>query len=116
MVLLIDEMEAHLHPLWQRTILPAIMNTSQEIASEVQIQTIVVTHSPLILASAEPIFDQEQDKLFHLYLEKDSVNVDNTSFFKRGSIDHWLTSEVFGLEQPRSIEAEIAIKAANEVQ
>lgn len=116
MVLCIDEMEAHLHPLWQRTILPAVMNAVQEIASEVQIQVLVVTHSPLVLASAEPIFDNDQDKLFHLYLENDSVQLDDMPFFKRGSIDQWLTSEVFGLAEPRSVEAENAIKAANEVQ
>jgi hypothetical protein len=116
MVLLIDEMEAHLHPFWQRTILPAVMNAVQEIASEVQIQIIVVTHSPLVLASAEPLFDHELDKLFHLYLENDSVQLDDVSFEKRGSSDQWLTSEVFGLAQPRSVEAEKAIKAANEIQ
>jgi hypothetical protein len=116
MVLLIDEMEAHLHPLWQRTILPAVMNAIQEIATEVQVQIIVVTHSPLVLASAEPLFDISQDKLFHLYLGDNSVQLDDLSFVKRGRADQWLTSEVFGLAQPRSVEAENAIVDANKVQ
>jgi hypothetical protein len=116
LVLLIDEMEAHLHPLWQRTILPAVMNVVQEIASEVQIQLMVVTHSPLVLASVEPIFDNEQDKLFHLYLKDGSVHLDDPAFVKRGRSDYWLTSDIFGLEQPRSIAAEKAINEANKLQ
>ena len=116
MVLFIDEMEAHLHPLWQRTILPAVMDAIQEIASEVQVQMVIVTHSPLVLASAESRFDREQDKLFHLHLEGDTVQLDDLPFEKRGSIDQWLTSEIFGLAQPRSVEAENAIKDANAIQ
>jgi hypothetical protein len=116
MVLLIDEMEAHLHPLWQRTILPALMSAVQEIVSEVQVQVIVATHSPLVLASAEPLFDHDQDKLFHLYLEDGSVLLDEVPFVKRGRADLWLTSDVFGLAQPRSLEAEKAIEAANQLQ
>ncbi len=115
-VLLVDEMEAHLHPLWQRTILPAVMNAVQEIASEVQIQVLVVTHSPLVLASAEPIFDSGQDKLFHLYLENNSVQLDDVPFVKRGQADRWLMSDLFGMEQTRSIEAETAIDTANKLQ
>ncbi len=115
-VLLIDEVEAHLHPFWQRTIIPALMSAVQEIVSEVQVQVIVATHSPLVLASAEPLFDRDQDKLFHLYLEEGSVLLDEAPFVKRGRADLWLTSDVFGLAQPRSLEAEKAIEAANQLQ
>jgi len=101
-VLLIDEMEAHLHPFWQRAIIPALMSAIQEIVSEVQVQAIVVTHSPLVLASAEPPFDHDLDKLFHLHLEDGSVLLDEVPFVKRGRADLWLTSDVFGLAQPRS--------------
>lgn len=115
-VLLIDEIEAHLHPLWQRTILRAVMNAVQAVAGEVQIQIFVVTHSPLVLASVEPFFNQEQDKLFHLELKRDSVQLSDVPFVKRGQADQWLTSEVFGLAQPRSVEAEQAIDTANKLQ
>src|SRR5262249_14652963 len=116
LILLIDEVEAHLHPFWQRTIIPAIMSAVQEIVSEVQVQVIVATHSPLVLASAEPLFDRDQDKLFHLYLEDGSVQLDEVPFVKRGRADLWLTSDVFGLAQPRSLEAEHVIEAANQLQ
>ncbi len=52
-ILFIDEVEAHLHPFWQRSIVPSLMNVVREMAPEVQIQLIITTHSPLILASVE---------------------------------------------------------------
>src|SRR5204862_5059376 len=115
-ILLIDEVEAHLHPFWQRTIIPALLSAVQEIVSEIQVQVIVATHSPLVLASAEPLFDHDQDKLFHLHLEDGSVQLDEVPFVKRGRADLWLMSEVFGLAQPRSLEAEKAIETANKLQ
>jgi len=117
-VLLIDEMEAHLHPFWQRSIVPAVMKVVHALSEEVSTQVIIATHSPLVLASVEPLFDEEQDSLFHLYLdhEDNSVQLNNLPFVKRGRADQWLTSEVFGLTEPRSIEAEQAIERAKELQ
>jgi hypothetical protein len=117
-VLLIDEMEAHLHPFWQRVIVPAIMRVVQALSSEVDIQLLVATHSPLVLASVEPLFDAELDSLFHLYLDYEEGNVilDKVPFVKRGRVDQWLTSDIFGLAEPRSRDAEQAIEAAKELQ
>jgi hypothetical protein len=117
-VLLIDEMEAHLHPFWQRAIVPAVMKVVQALAEEVSTQIIIATHSPLILASMEPVFDEELDSLFHLYMDLDdgSVQLNQVPFVKRGNVDKWLMSDIFGLSQPRSIEAENAIETAKEVQ
>jgi predicted ATP-binding protein involved in virulence len=44
-VLLIDEIDAHLHPRWQRTILPALREAFPEV------QIIVSTHSPFVISS-----------------------------------------------------------------
>jgi hypothetical protein len=117
-VLLIDEMEAHLHPFWQRAIVPAVIKVVQVLAKDVSTQIILATHSPLVLASMEPIFDAWQDKLFHLYMDFDdgSVQLNEMPFIKRGRVDRWLTSDIFGLAQPRSMEAEEAIRQANELQ
>ncbi len=117
-VLLIDEMEAHLHPFWQRIIVPAIVKVVQALSEEVSTQVIIATHSPLVLASVEPLFDEDQDSLFHLYLdhEDNSVQLDNLPFVKRGRADEWLTSEVFGLTEPRSRDAEQAIERAKALQ
>lgn len=47
-VVLIDELELHLHPSWQRGVLGSLR------AAFPNIQFIVTTHSPQVLASAEP--------------------------------------------------------------
>ncbi len=115
-VLLIDEMEAHLHPFWQRAIVPALMDVVQALAHEVQTQMIIATHSPLVLASVEDRFDQDRDKLFHLYLENEEVKLNNIPFVKRGRVDLWLMSDLFGLKQPRSQVAEETIEEAKHLQ
>ncbi|BCL81433.1 ATP-binding protein [Ktedonobacteria bacterium brp13] len=117
-VLIIDEMEAHLHPFWQRAIVPAIIAVIHALSKETSTQIIIATHSPLVLASMEPVFDEDQDKLFHLRVDEDdrSVQLEEMPFVKRGRIDRWLTSDIFGLAQPRSQEAEVAIQEANAIQ
>ncbi len=115
-VLLVDETEAHLHPFWQRSIVPALMEVIQKLASEAHTQMIIATHSPLVLASVESIFDEDRDKLFHLYLEDGLVKLDDVPFVKRGRVDLWLMSDVFGLKEPRSKIAEETIKKAEDVQ
>jgi len=74
---------------------------------------VVATHSPLILASMEIAFSDQHDKLFHLSLHDQSrVELNELQFVKQGSVDAWLTSEVFELNQPRSREGESALEAA----
>lgn len=109
LVLLFDEVENHLHPRWQRTILP---NLLRGLNDEVRLQVVASTHSPLVLASVEPIFDEDKDKLFHLDLEAATVRLREEPWAKQGDVVNWLVSDVFGLEQGRSIEAERAIEAA----
>jgi hypothetical protein len=112
-VLLIDEVESHLHPRWQRLILPSILSVINDLQPNMQIQALVTTHSPLVLASLEPIFDEEQDKLFLFELQGREVKLNDIYWTKQGDIVGWLTSEIFGLKQARSQEAEITIQAAN---
>ncbi|MEG4417433.1 AAA family ATPase [Microcoleus sp. LAD1_D5] len=111
-VFLIDEVEAHLHPAWQRSILPAILEVVKSLKNEMQVQLIATTHSPLVLASIEPEFDEEQDKLFLFELQGKDVTLNEVPWTKHGDAVGWLTSDIFGLKQARSREAEIAIEAA----
>jgi hypothetical protein len=111
-VLLIDEIESHLHPRWQRAILPSILSVVNQLKSNITIQALVTTHSPLVLASLEPIFDEEQDKLFLFELQGKDVELNEVSWTKQGDTVGWLTSEIFGLKQARSQESETAIEAA----
>ena len=117
MVVLIDEIEAHLHPKWQRAILPALLQVSNSLHREMEIQWIVASHSPLILASAEESWDSESDQLFHLAMAEDGhVSFDAIEFFKRGTIDSWLSSELFEISQPGSTARENAIWQAIDLQ
>src|SRR5262249_16779352 len=117
MVVLVDEMEAHLHPRWQRAVLPALMSIAEMLAAELEAQYIVATHSPLVMASIETIFNSETDSLFHLDLsDTGEVSLREVGFIKFGDVSSWLTSPVFELGQARSKEGEAAIEEAKALQ
>lgn len=117
MVILVDEMEAHLHPRWQRSVLPALLSIDELLAAELKAQYIVATHSPLVMASAETIFDSETDSLVHLDLsDVGEVSLREIEFVKFGDVSAWLTSPVFELRHARSKEAENAIEEAKALQ
>ena len=116
LALMVDEIAAHLHPFWQRKIVPALMEAVAQLAPDITPQIHVCTHSPLVMASAETVFDADTDALHHLTLDGRTVVLEQLPFVKRGRADLWLMSDVFGLGQPRSVEAERAIKAAIALQ
>ncbi len=116
MVIVVDEMEAHLHPRWQRTMLPALMSVGKLLSEELEIQIIASTHSPMVLASIEADFSEEADVLYHLALEESNVVLEPLEFQKYGDISAWLTSPVFGLKHARSRDAEKAIETAKTIQ
>lgn len=112
-IFLIDEVECHLHPQWQRRIVPALLKVVEEMTQEkVAVQLIVATHSPLVLASAEPEFIEEKDAVFNIHLEDGEAKVTKEVWSKQGDVVNWLVSDVFGLQQARSVAAEEAIEAA----
>jgi hypothetical protein len=116
LVLIVDEVEAHLHPLWQRLIVPAIMRVVAGLSTAVKTQLHIATHSPLVLASTETIFDESSDELHHLKLVDGNVVMEELPFVRRGRADLWLVSDVFGLGQARSLPAERAIEEAKALQ
>jgi hypothetical protein len=112
LVLIVDELEAHLHPKWQRVILPSLMKVASGLQPALQLQVITATHSPLVLASLEPLFDDQKDQLFLFQLRDTRVTLQAHPWSSQGDVVGWLTSEYFGLKQARSREAEEAIEAA----
>ncbi len=117
MVVLIDEAEAHLHPKWQRVILPALLQVAHELHAEMAIQWIIASHSPLVLASGETVWDTESDRLFHIDMSvAGKVTFETLEFEKRGTIDSWLSSHIFEIQEPGSTERESAIKDALRLQ
>lgn len=112
-VFLLDEVESHLHPKWQRHILPRLLEVLSGLGAAVQPQLLVTTHSPMVLASLEPHFNPAKDKLFLFELEDAAgkpahkeVSLDEHSWVKYGDAVGWLTSPIFGLKQARSPETE----------
>jgi predicted ATPase len=116
-VILFDEPETHLHPRWQRTVLPSLMAAIEQLRGKTRNngkhpQMLIATHSPLVTASLEPMFDAARDDLIHLSLQHGRVVADQGGWATQGDASNWLVSETFGLEQARSVEAEQAIEAA----
>ena len=120
-VFLIDEIEAHLHPRWQRAIVSSLLDVTQALARDAQVQLIVATHSPLVMASAEPRFKAELDAWFDLDLEtgpsaqERKVSLTQRPFERLGDVSRWLVSEAFNLPSARSREAEQLIARAEEL-
>ena len=116
LVVLFDEVEAHLHPQWQRAFLPALLTISKRLASspgmEANVQVIASTHAPLVLASMETEFDESKDRVLTFETHNGAVSVHEVPWAKQGDAVGWLVSDVFGLRQARSKEAEEAIEAA----
>lgn len=117
-IVLVDEPETHLHPRWQRTVLPSLVRAIGMGVGDwsPSVQFLVATHSPLVLASVEPMFDPAQDALWKLDLERaggaPQVVVEKDHAYRRGDAAAWLRSDVFDGTSPYSKEAERAIERA----
>jgi hypothetical protein len=116
LVLLFDEVEAHLHPRWQRVFLPAIMEATESLLMEdnaESIQIIASTHAPLVLGSVESLWDATKDQLFDLDLEDGRVELEAIDFARHGSIENWLSSDSFDLPGGYSVSAQEAMDRAD---
>ncbi len=118
-ILLIDEVEAHLHPKWQLRIVPALLSVMRVLTkkTDTHLQIIASTHSPLVLASVEPEFDSAKDAWFDLDLVQSkqgpSVVLQQRPFEKLGTANRWLMSEAFGLfDEGRNDVARALLKRA----
>jgi predicted ATP-binding protein involved in virulence len=95
-IVLVDEIDLHLHPKWQREIFAYLSDKFP------QTQFIVTAHSPLIVQSA-PM----DAKIVLLRKEEDHVIIDdNLKSVQNWRIDQILTSDLFGLESARGTETE----------
>ena len=66
-VVLIDELDLHLHPRWQREALPRLREAFP------RLQFIITTHSPQVLSSAE---NRQARRFFDVRLQEDRVFVE----------------------------------------
>lgn len=111
-VFLVDEIESHLHPSWQKSIVPAVLNVMKALHKEAGVQLITATHSPLIMASIEPVFDTRLDSWFDLDLMDKKAVLTKRDFQNHGDADRWLMSEAFDLKSSRAIEFEKLVAEA----
>lgn len=113
-LILVDEVELHLHPQWQRVILPALLGAIKHLSAEVNVQIVATTHAPLVLASLEPHFDTDRDALFTFDLDKKAgvVKVEKAAWRRRGDASNWLTSDVFDLGMARQLTPHPALPPA----
>jgi hypothetical protein len=103
-IVLIDEIDLHLHPIWQRKI---INNLSTHFPNT---QFIATAHSPLMVQSAQ------NANLVVLTQEGDHVQIQNSPEFVEGwRVDQILTSDLFGLPSARSEKVEMMIKERQEL-
>jgi hypothetical protein len=121
-IFLIDEIEAHLHPMWQLRIIPALLAVMDRLTGKhgSRVQLIAATHSPLVLASAEPQFSSDTDAWFDMDLEQAAegkqVILRNRKFSSHGTAGRWLTSEAFDLRsEGRAPEIEKLLERATQV-
>ena len=117
MIFLIDEVEAHLHPTWQRRVVRSLMEVVQSLHKQTSVQLMLVTHSPLVMASVEPIYDPNQDSWWDLdwSIKKQQVQITKRQFDRLGDANSWLRSDAFDQNDTGSIEREFALRRARQI-
>jgi len=123
--LLFDELDAHLHPKWQRRVMSALLRSVDEMmqmfadhgAISCDVQIISSTHSPLVMSALEDDFDPNQDKWFDFDFGEDgkTVGVQDRDYKRLGSAEQWLKGYAFDLTSTRSPNVEHLLGEAADV-
>jgi predicted ATP-binding protein involved in virulence len=99
-IVLVDEIDLHLHPKWQRIMFEYL---SEKFPAT---QFIVTAHSPLVVQSAP-----QEVNIVVLRKEKDHVIIDNNiRSVQNWRLDQILTSDLFGIESSRNNQIEIYLE------
>lgn len=103
-VVLVDEIDLHMHPQWQRKIMSFLSERFKNT------QFIVTAHSPLIVQAATDA------NIAVLRREGDHVVIDQSIKAVRGwRVDQLLTSDLFGLETARPPEFDELLKERKKI-
>ena len=98
---LFDEVDAHLHPRWQRAVVPAVFKAMNGLADdETSIQLIAVTHSsprPRVPSSLTSTRTAIGCSIWIRSMVIARLAVE--PWAKQGDALNWLVSDVFGLKQ-----------------
>lgn len=104
-LVLMDEIDAHMHPAWQRTLVHSIKGIFPNI------QFIVSTHSPLVVGGMKPeqIFRFTRDSKG--MVERVKISEEDTY----GRTNQILTGNLFGLEVSMDVETEMIVNRYREL-
>jgi predicted ATP-binding protein involved in virulence len=103
-IVLVDEVDLHLHPKWQRELRRHLTERFPNT------QFVVTAHSPLVVQASE------NENIVVLRREGDHVVIDNDVETIRGwRVDQVLTSDLFGLKTARPPEYDEIIAQRNEI-
>lgn len=103
-VVLVDEIDLHLHPQWQRTLISYLTNLFPNT------QFIATAHSPLVVQAAGDA------NIVLLRRKGDHVVIDNDVESVKGwRVDQVLTSDLFGLESARPPQMDSALQERTKI-
>jgi len=115
-IVLIDEIEQHLHPKWQRTVVHSLKRVFPNV------QFITTTHSPLVaLSVGELISGESKDKLVHLELKEKNIvikyelNKHELEMMKGLEYDQMLASRAFDYQIGADPEVEKVLVEASKL-
>lgn len=97
-ILFLDEVDIHLHPSWQRKILPVVQKLF------VNAQIFVSTHSPFVVASVDQAF------IYKLEVENGVSRLIGSEEAKTGFSYQYILDEVFGIDEEFDVETEKQFK------
>ncbi len=99
-IVIIDEIDAHLHPRWQWKILDALTKTYPDL------QFIVATHSPMVISSAKNanLIVLEEDSASYLS-EAYGYSVDDVLELRQGSLSKLKISEEYSRQLDEAIDS-----------
>lgn len=93
-ILFLDEIEIHLHPAWQRKILPVVQGLFKNA------QIFIATHSPFVVASVDDAW------VYKLSLENGRAKIAQVLESKAGSSYPTVLDEIFGINEYFDVETE----------
>jgi predicted ATP-binding protein involved in virulence len=105
-IVLIDEIELHLHPKWQRAVIPALRNTFQNI------QFIIATHSPQVLSSVLEVIMEDEKRMpdVQKQIEEYFSLIRNNQLVKAATLRAELEKQLGGSDDPELVKADILIR------
>ena len=111
-VVLVDELEQHLHPQWQRNVVGRLRKAFSKI------QFIASTHSPLVARAVGGPEGQDRDRLYHLGFADDdptTVQADRVDIVSGQTVDQILASPLFEWLIDDNPVAEALLRRASEL-